>query len=110
MGSSGKVFFWRKVCGNSAGKFAEICNKYVLLHQEMGAESLRKFSGHLRKLFCNDPFPNNLISELLKLDRDSLRSAMEGGVFHTVMRGAMFVRNGAVTPGPSMRARHHLFC
>ena len=25
----------------------------------------------------------------------------EGGVFHTRVRGTMFVRNGAVTPGPS---------
>ena len=26
---------------------------------------------------------------------------MEGGGFHTAVRGTMFVRDGAVTPGPS---------
>ena len=32
--------------------------------------------------------------------RDFLGGVTEGG-FHTAVRGTMFVRNGAVTPGPS---------
>ena len=60
----------RKFCG----KFAEICNnkKKRLLRQERlrkfcrnSAESLQKLRGNLRKVFCNDPFPNDPISELL---------------------------------------------
>ena len=65
MGSLAKGFL-RKVYGNSAensrkirfiapGKDAEILRKV-----------LRKFRGNLRKIFCNDPFPNDPISELLR--------------------------------------------
>ena len=32
---------------------------------------------------------------------DFLRGVTEGGGFHTPVRGTMFVRDGAVTPGPS---------
>ena len=58
----------RKFCG----KFAEICRKYVLLRQERVRKfcgKLRKFRGKLRKIFCNDPFPNDPISELLKIGK-----------------------------------------
>ena len=51
----------------SKGVFAESLRKvrgnYVLLRQER----VRKFCGNLRKIFCNDPFPNDPISKLLKL-------------------------------------------
>ena len=54
----------RKFCGN----FAEICKKYVSLRQERVRKFCGKFaeiSRGLRKIFCNDPFPNDPISELL---------------------------------------------
>ena len=50
----------RKFCG----KFAE---NYVLLRQERARKFCGKFAeirGNLRKIFCNDPFPNDPISEL----------------------------------------------
>ena len=62
MGSLAKGFL-RKVCGNSAEILRKIRGNYVLLR----AESLRKFRGNLRKFFCDDPFPNDPISELLIL-------------------------------------------
>ena len=67
MGSLAKVFL-PKVCGNSAEnsrKFAR--NTFYCVRKGCGnsAESLRKFRGHLQKIFCNEPFPNDLISELL---------------------------------------------
>ena len=51
----------RKFCG----KFAE--TRFYCARKGCGnsAESLRKFRGNLRKIFCNDPFPNDPISELL---------------------------------------------
>ena len=55
----------RKFCGN----FAEICREYVSLHQERVRKFCGKFaeiSRRLRKIFCNDPFPNDPISKLLK--------------------------------------------
>ena len=61
----------RKVCGNSA----EICKKYVSLRQERVRKFCGKFaeiSRRLRKIFCNDPFPNDPISELLRI---ALRAA-----------------------------------
>ena len=68
MGSLAKGYL-RKVCGNSAEnlrKFAK--NTFYCVRKGCGnsAESLRKFRGNLRKIFCNDPFPNDPISELLK--------------------------------------------
>ena len=51
----------RKFCGNSA----ESSRKIRFIAPRKGVESLRKFRGNLRKMFCNDPFPNNPISELL---------------------------------------------
>ena len=57
----------RKVCGNSAEILAEICKKYVSLRQERVRKFCGKFaeiSRRLRKIFCNDPFPNDPISEL----------------------------------------------
>ena len=53
----------RKFCGD----FAEICKKYVPLRQERVRKFCGKFaeiSRRLRKIFCNDPFPNDPISEL----------------------------------------------
>ena len=61
MGSLAKGFL-RKVCGNSA----ESSRKLRFIAPGKGAEILRKFSGNLRNMFCNDPFPNDPISELLK--------------------------------------------
>ena len=69
MGSLAKGF-WRKVCGNFREKFAEICKNYVLLRQERVWKFCGKFAeirGNLRKILCNDPFPNDPISELLIL-------------------------------------------
>ena len=60
MGSLAKGFL-RKVCGNSA----ESSRKLRFVAPGKGAESLRKFRGNLRKIFCNDPFPNDPISKLL---------------------------------------------
>ena len=54
----------RKFCG----KFAEIFKKYALVRQERARKfcgKLRNFAEILRKSFCNDPFPNDPISELL---------------------------------------------
>ena len=51
----------RKFCG----KFAETTFHCARKGCGNSAESLRKFRGNLRKLFCNDPFPNDPISELL---------------------------------------------
>ena len=62
MGSLAKGFL-RKLCG----KFAEICKEMHLIAPGKGAEILRKFRGNLRKIFCNDPFPNDPISELLSI-------------------------------------------
>ena len=76
MGSLAKGFFaesLRKFCG----KFAEICRKYVLLRQERVRKfcgKLRKFRGKLRKIFCNDPFPNDPISELLIQRREEFQA------------------------------------
>ena len=62
MGSLAKGFL-RKVCGNSA----ESSRKLRFVAPGKGAESLRKFRGNLRKIFHNDPFPNDPISKLLRL-------------------------------------------
>ena len=51
----------RKFCGNSA----ESSRKRHFIAPGKGAESLRKFHGNLRKIFCNDPFPNDPISAFL---------------------------------------------
>ena len=51
----------RKFCG----KFAETTFYCARKGCGISAESLRKFRGNLRKFFCNDPFPNDPISELL---------------------------------------------
>ena len=81
MGSLAKGFF-AESCGNSA----EICKEMHFIAPEKGcgnsAESLRKFRGNLRNIFCNNPCPNDPISELLTkcrrlccLVRDSFRIA-----------------------------------
>ena len=60
----------RKVWGNSAEIMRKVRGNYVLLRQEKVRKfygSLRKFRGNLRKISCNDPFPNDPISELLKI-------------------------------------------
>ena len=67
MGTIAKGFL-RKVCGNSAAilrKFAK--SPFYCVRKGCGnsAEILRKVCGNLRKLFYNDPFPNDPISELL---------------------------------------------
>ena len=49
--------------GNSAEILRKVRGNYVLLRQKR----VRKFRGNLRKIFCNDPFPNDSISELLIL-------------------------------------------
>ena len=71
MGSLAKGFL-RKVCGSSAEnsrKFAKNTFYCVRKGCRNSAESLRKFRGNLQKFFCNDPFPNDPISELLKKQR-----------------------------------------
>ena len=65
MGSLAKESL-RKVCGASA----ENSRKYEKLHfMLLRQERVRKFCGKLQKFrakcFCNDPFPNDPISELL---------------------------------------------
>ena len=46
--------------------------------------------------------PENILPELfLKLSGTFKGGVTEGGGFHTLVRGTMFVRDGAVTPGPS---------
>ena len=62
MGSLAKVFFF--FFGNSA----ESSRKLRFIAPGKGAEILRKFRGNLRKFFCDDPFPNDPISELLKIN------------------------------------------
>ena len=56
------------------GKFAETTFYCARKGCGNSVESLRKFRGNLRKFFCNDPFPNDPTSELLRkaeLDVDS---------------------------------------
>ena len=60
--------FCGKFCGNSAEnlpKFAEM--RFIAPGKRCGnsAEFARKFSGNSAEMFCNDPFPNIPISELL---------------------------------------------
>ena len=40
--------------------------KIRLIASGKGAETLQKFRGYFQTNFCNDPFPNDPISELLK--------------------------------------------
>ena len=68
MGSLAKGSLW-KVCGNSA----ESSRTIRFIAPGKGAEILRKVCGNLRKIFCNDPFPNDPISVVLK--RESLGEA-----------------------------------
>ena len=68
MGSLAKCFF-RTVCRNSVESSRKFNKKTSLTTSGKGAEilrKLRKFRGKLRKCFCNGPFPNDPISELLK--------------------------------------------
>ena len=51
---------------NFCGKFAETTFHCARKGCGNSAESLQKFRGNLRNIFCNDPFPNDPISELLK--------------------------------------------
>ena len=54
----------RKFCG----KLRKFYQKYVLLRQERVRKfcgKLQTFRGNLQKIFCNDPFPNDPMSELL---------------------------------------------
>ena len=74
MGSLAKGFL-RKVCGNSA----ESSRKLRFIAPGKGAEILRKFRGNLRKMFCNDPFPNDPISELLIIDVHAGGSQLKKG-------------------------------
>ena len=65
MGSLAKGLFLRKVCGNSV----QLSQKYVLLRHERVRKFCVKFVEVSRKFaesFCNDPFPNSPISELLR--------------------------------------------
>ena len=69
MGSLAKGFL-RKVCGNSAENSRKFAKKYFSLRQERVRKFCGKFEEILRNLqnfFCNDPFPNDPISELLTL-------------------------------------------
>ena len=71
VGSLAKGFFaevLRKVCGN----LRETRSYSVRKGCGNSAESLRKFRGKLQTNFCNDPFPNHPISELLS--QGNLRS------------------------------------
>ena len=61
MGSLAKGFF-AESCGNSA----ESSQKLRFIAPGKGAEIPRKVRGNLRKILCNDLFPNDPISELLK--------------------------------------------
>ena len=66
MGSLAKGFL-RKVCGNSAENLRK--SKTRITAPGKSAEIPQKecgdFAESLRKVFCNDPFPNDPISELL---------------------------------------------
>ena len=79
----------------SEGVVAEILRKFCGNLQEIrfiasgkGAEILRKVCGNfveIAKIFCNDPFPNDPISELLKITKTNfgLQAASGGvGIFH----------------------------
>ena len=68
MGSLAKGVFaesLRKFCG----KFAEICKEMRFIAPGKGAEIPRKVRGNLRKIFCNDPFPNDPIPPFLQRHR-----------------------------------------
>ena len=76
MGSLAKGFFFRKVCGDSVENSRKFKEKRFITSGKLSrvrkfcgefAEISQKFVENLRKMFCNDPFPNNPISELLTL-------------------------------------------
>ena len=72
-----------KFCGKFAKIYAKITKKKrnVLMRQEKGAKfcgKLRKFRGNLRNFFCNDPFPNDPISELLVFSFRQRRQFLNG--------------------------------
>ena len=88
MGSLAKGFL-RKVCGNSAEILRKVRGNYVLLRQERARKFCGKFAEirvNLRKLFCNDPFPNDPVSELLTLGGGNL-----GGSVHMRLGNYIFV-------------------
>ena len=49
--------FLRKVCARWRGNSRKVCGNFL--------EICRSVSGNLQKCFCNDPFPNDPISEWL---------------------------------------------
>ena len=62
--------FLRKMLGIFCGEFAEICkNTFYCVRKgcRNSAECLQNIRGDFRKIFCNDPFSNDPISELLIL-------------------------------------------
>ena len=60
----------RKVCGNSAESLLKFAtHTFYCVRKGCGNSAVR---GNLRKIFCNDPFPNDPISEMLKLIRSSI--------------------------------------
>ena len=65
MGSLAKGFL-QKVYGNSAGTSRKFGKIICSIASGKCAEILRKVCGNFVENFCNDPFPNDPISELLK--------------------------------------------
>ena len=84
------VNLWGRQRRGFCGKFAEILRKFCGKFADTtsycarkgcgnSAESLRKFRRNSRKIFCNDPFPNDPISELLKMDAAVLGDRLPEG-------------------------------
>ena len=70
----------RKVCGNSAEILRKVRGQYVLLCQERVRKFCGKFAEISRKFFCNDPFPNDPISVVLKESKNvQMDAAVLGG-------------------------------
>ena len=68
------------------------------------SHSLLEFSDP--KGFCGKGVPVMKCHKIQGIFKGGLR---KGGGFHTLVRGTMFVRNGAVTPGPSRECDITLF-
>ena len=63
------LFVSGNVCGNAAENLRKFEKSFHCVRKECGnsAESLQKIRGDLPTTFCNDPFLNDPISELLSL-------------------------------------------
>ena len=77
------------------GKWAQNLGRDSMSCCRKSGEELSSSVEICRKTFPEEFFRNEKIGDFLK------GGVTEGGGFHSAVRGTMFVRNGAVSPGPS---------